>query len=126
MHKHFVRWAHSGVWDRIFAKPVKGRNNEYLKIDSKSTCWPTSAVNPSLPHHRRTGERLHLGGGVAGRRVTEAVINDKGYDSDSILTHVKAIKAEAVIHSRSCRKKQRQHTSSSINSAIASKAALAD
>ena len=34
VHKRFVRWAHSGVWDRIFAELVKDRKNQYLMIDS--------------------------------------------------------------------------------------------
>ena len=46
---------------------------------------------------------------LLGDRVAEAVIADKGYDSDSILTHVKGMKAEAVIPSRCCRKQQRSH-----------------
>ena len=46
---------------------------------------------------------------LLGQRQTEAVIADKGYDSDSILAHVEAMKAEAVIPSRRCRRKQRQH-----------------
>jgi transposase len=46
---------------------------------------------------------------LLGQRQAEAVIADKGYDSDSILNHVQAMKAEAVVPSRRCRRKQRQH-----------------
>ncbi|MGC2297883.1 MAG: IS5 family transposase, partial [Acidobacteriaceae bacterium] len=34
VHKRFVRWTHSGVWDRIFQELVKDRKNQYLMIDS--------------------------------------------------------------------------------------------
>ena len=46
---------------------------------------------------------------LLGQRRAEAVIADKGYDSDSILAHIEAMKAEPVIPSRRCRKQQRQH-----------------
>ena len=34
VHKRFVRWARSGVWERVFAALVRDRNNQYLMIDS--------------------------------------------------------------------------------------------
>ena len=34
VHARFMRWARSGVWDRIFADLVKDRKNEYLMLDS--------------------------------------------------------------------------------------------
>jgi putative transposase len=34
VHKRFVRWAQSGVWDRIFQEPVKDQKQQYLMIDS--------------------------------------------------------------------------------------------
>ncbi|MBI2683165.1 MAG: IS5 family transposase [Acidobacteriales bacterium] len=34
VHKRFVRWAHSGVWERVFAALVKERDNRYLMLDS--------------------------------------------------------------------------------------------
>jgi transposase len=46
---------------------------------------------------------------LLGERRADAVIADKGYDSDSILAHVEGMRAEAVIPSRRCRKQQRQH-----------------
>ncbi len=46
---------------------------------------------------------------LLGQRQAEAVLADKGYDSNSILAHVESMKAEAVIPSRRCRKKQRPH-----------------
>lgn len=46
---------------------------------------------------------------LLGERRAEAVIADKGYDTESILAHVEGMKAEAVIPSRRCRKKQRSH-----------------
>ena len=46
---------------------------------------------------------------LLGQRQAEAVIADKGYDSESILAHIEGMKAEAVIPSRRCRKQQRQH-----------------
>lgn len=45
---------------------------------------------------------------LLGDRRAEAVIADKGDDSDSILAHVEGMNAKAVIPSRRCRKKQRQ------------------
>jgi putative transposase len=34
VHKRFMRWARSGVWERVFAGLVADRKNEYLMIDS--------------------------------------------------------------------------------------------
>jgi len=34
VHKRFARWAHKGVWEKIFGLLVKDRDNEYLMIDS--------------------------------------------------------------------------------------------
>ena len=34
VHKRFVRWAHSGVWERVFAALVKERDNRHLMLDS--------------------------------------------------------------------------------------------
>ena len=45
-----------------------------------------------------------------GQRKAEAVIADKGYDSDQIVTHVeKTMQAKAVIPPRSNRKQQREY-----------------
>jgi transposase len=42
-------------------------------------------------------------------RSAEAVLADKGYDSDTIVAAIHDMGAIAVIPSRSCRKQQRQH-----------------
>ena len=34
MHKRFVRWANSGVWERVFHILVGDKKNQYLMIDS--------------------------------------------------------------------------------------------
>ena len=34
VHKRFVRWARSGVWERIFHELVRDKKNQYLMIDS--------------------------------------------------------------------------------------------
>ena len=34
VHKRFARWAHSGVWDKVFRILTRDRDNEYLMIDS--------------------------------------------------------------------------------------------
>ncbi len=34
VHKRFVRWAHSGIWERIFDELVRDRKNQYLMLDS--------------------------------------------------------------------------------------------
>jgi transposase len=34
VHKRFVRWAHSGIWERVFKELVRDRKNQYLMIDS--------------------------------------------------------------------------------------------
>ena len=33
-HTRFMRWARSGVWERIFADLVADKKNQYLMIDS--------------------------------------------------------------------------------------------
>ncbi len=42
-------------------------------------------------------------------RQAEAVLADKGYDSDAIVAKIESLGAVAVIPSRSCRKTQRPH-----------------
>jgi transposase len=34
VHKRFVRWAHSGVWERVLHELVRDKKNQYLMIDS--------------------------------------------------------------------------------------------
>ena len=34
VHKRFVRWAHSGVWERVFRALVRDKKNQYLMLDS--------------------------------------------------------------------------------------------
>lgn len=34
VHKRFVRWARSGVWERVFHELVRDKKNQYLMIDS--------------------------------------------------------------------------------------------
>jgi len=47
---------------------------------------------------------------LLGQRHAEAVIADKGYDSDAIVEHIQAtMSAKPVIPSRSNRKQKRQH-----------------
>jgi transposase len=47
---------------------------------------------------------------LLGARQAEAVVADKGYDSDAVVAHVKtAMKAKAVIPPRSNRKQQRNY-----------------
>ncbi|MGC2297884.1 MAG: hypothetical protein WA476_03705 [Acidobacteriaceae bacterium] len=61
-----------------------------------------------------------------GQRQAQAVIADKGYDADSIVAHVRRMRATAVIPSRRCRKKQRVHDQQIYKQRIASNAAAAD
>lgn len=41
--------------------------------------------------------------------VVEAVLGDRGYDSDALVSYVEAMEAEAVIPSRKNRKQPREH-----------------
>ena len=34
VHKRFIRWANSGVWEKVFHEIVRDRKNQYLMIDS--------------------------------------------------------------------------------------------
>src|ERR1700688_2193374 len=34
VHKRFVRWANSGVWERVFHVLVRDKKNQYLMLDS--------------------------------------------------------------------------------------------
>jgi len=34
VHTRFMRWARSGVWERLFADLVQDKKNQYLMIDS--------------------------------------------------------------------------------------------
>ena len=34
VHARFMRWARSGVWERIFADLVRDKKNQYLMLDS--------------------------------------------------------------------------------------------
>jgi putative transposase len=34
VHKRFIRWTNSGVWEKVFHEIVRDRKNQYLMIDS--------------------------------------------------------------------------------------------
>ena len=34
VHKRFMRWANSGVWERVFQELVRDKKNQYLMLDS--------------------------------------------------------------------------------------------
>jgi transposase len=34
VHKRFMRWAHSGVWEQVFHELVRDKKNQYLMLDS--------------------------------------------------------------------------------------------
>ena len=34
VHKRFTRWAHAGIWDKIFEILTQDAHNQYLMIDS--------------------------------------------------------------------------------------------
>jgi len=34
VHKRFMRWANSGVWERVFHALVRDKKNQYLMLDS--------------------------------------------------------------------------------------------
>jgi len=34
VHKRFMRWANSGVWERVFHELVRDKKNQYLMLDS--------------------------------------------------------------------------------------------
>jgi len=34
VHKRFMRWANSGVWERVFHALVSDKKNQYLMLDS--------------------------------------------------------------------------------------------
>lgn len=34
IHKRFSRWAHGGVWERVFATLTADRDSQYLMLDS--------------------------------------------------------------------------------------------
>lgn len=34
VHKRFSRWAHKGVWEKVFHSLTTDRDNEYVMIDS--------------------------------------------------------------------------------------------
>ncbi|MGA2171302.1 MAG: transposase [Terracidiphilus sp.] len=64
VHKRFVRWAHSGVWERVFHALVRDSKNQYLMLDS--TIVRAHQPAAGFSHYRRRGERLHTSHRTAG------------------------------------------------------------
>ncbi|HEY2860042.1 MAG TPA: IS5 family transposase [Terracidiphilus sp.] len=46
VHTRFMRWARSGVWERIFADLVRDKKNQYLMIDSTIVRAHQQAAGP--------------------------------------------------------------------------------
>jgi hypothetical protein len=121
----------------MFHESVRDKKNQYLLIDSTLVrAHQQAATGPKKGRGQGSGAGLtteiHLlvnelglpldfiltGGQISdytpaiellGRRQAEAVIADKGYDSDQIVTHInEKMKTEAVIPPRSNRKQQRE------------------
>ena len=48
VHKRFSRWAHAGVWERVFVALTLDRDNRYLMLDS-------TIVRAPAGRHRKRG-----------------------------------------------------------------------
>ena len=56
VHKRFSRWAHAGVWERVFAALTQDRDNRYLMLDSTIVCaHQQAATGKGGPRIRRWG-----------------------------------------------------------------------
>ena len=59
VHARFMRWARSGVWERIFADLVADKKNQYLMIDStiarSHSSGPLRAAKKGAPKTRLWG-----------------------------------------------------------------------
>ena len=57
VHKRFIRWANSGVWEKVFHEIVRDRKNQYLMIDSTIVRAHQQAATG-----RKKGARIRLWG----------------------------------------------------------------
>ena len=75
VQKRFVRWANSGVWERIFHELVRDKKSQYLMLDSTIV----------RAHQQPGGQVNDCTQAIAllGQHKAEAVLADKGYDSDA-------------------------------------------
>jgi len=56
VHKRFVRWANSGVWERVFHELVRDKKNQYLMLDS-----PSFGLTSKRPRAAKKGLRQGFG-----------------------------------------------------------------
>jgi transposase len=127
VHKRFIRWANSGVWEKVFheivrdkQEPVSDDRFDHREGASASGHGPKKGGADKALGRSRGGltTKIHLltnelglpldflitGGQVndctqaialLGKRRAEAVLADKGYDSDAIVEHVEAMGAKS-------------------------------
>jgi putative transposase len=56
VHKRFSRWAHAGVWERVFGALTQDRDNRYLMLDSTIVrAHQQAATGKGGPRIRRWG-----------------------------------------------------------------------
>ena len=56
VHKRFSRWAHAGVWERVFTALTEDRDNRYLMLDSTIVrAHQQAATGKGGPRIRRWG-----------------------------------------------------------------------
>jgi putative transposase len=56
VHARFTRWAKAGVWERVFAELIRGRDNEYLMLDTTLVrVHQQAAAGKGGPRLRRWG-----------------------------------------------------------------------
>ena len=63
VHKRFVRWAHSGVWERVFHELVRDKKNQYLMLDSTIV-----GAHQQAATGRKKGARTRPGSPATGLR----------------------------------------------------------
>lgn len=136
VYQRFNRWSQKGLWQRIF-EAMQDPDLEWLMVDSTSVrAHQQAAGQKSTPESEALGcsgfsTKLHLAvdalGNPLGFTLTpgqrsdftqaealvsphdaEAVLADKGYDSDKFVAFIEAREAKVVIPSRKNRKEQRE------------------
>jgi transposase len=82
VHKRFVRWANSGVWERVFHELVRDKKNQYLMLDSTIVRAPAGGHGP-----QKRGADKALGrsrGGLTTR--IHLLTNELGLPLDFLIT----------------------------------------
>jgi transposase len=110
VHKRFVRWAHIGVWERIFEALVRDHKNQYLMLDSTVVRAHQQAARGakrelrkgSGAFQRRFNSKIHLLCNQLGEPLRFLLTGGQGNDCIQAIALLGEHKAEAALADKGC------------------------